>query len=224
MIKYFIYELKKDIPTLLFTALLLIILIGGVPYNTKFEGLAVGSGLLIAAYILFLVYRCINLLTDDLFSNKRLFIFSLPISKLNIVIGKYLYACVYIAIMIISMLLSAVLIYFRAKEVEMFGQNILEGVFSTFSSCLLIYSFIYLTMAIGKILFNSKSKAIILTTFCCVIGIIVEINTITYLFAEYVDSLEIFFNITNYVSVFNLILSFVFTIIAGVLLNKFLDV
>ena len=49
MIKYFIYELKKDIPTLLFTALLLIILI--VPYNTKFEGLAVGSGLLIAAYI-----------------------------------------------------------------------------------------------------------------------------------------------------------------------------
>lgn len=224
MIEYFIYELKKDIATLIFTALLLIVLISTIPYDTQFSGLAIGSGLLVTAYMLFLVYRCINLLTDDLFSNKRLFVFSLPISKLNIVIGKYLYACVYIAVMLLSLILSAFITSFRLGQ-SMFGQNLTEGMFSTFTTCILIYSFIYLTMTIGKILFNSKNKSIILSAFFCVVGIIIEVNVVSEIFLRYADSIESFLRLlTVYISTFNLILSLIFTFISGFLLKKFLDV
>lgn len=223
MIKYFIYELKKDIKTLLFTNILLIILIGGLPYNTKYETLGVGISLLVSAYILFLIYRCINLLVDDLFSNKRFFIFSLPISKENIVLGKYLYAIFYILTTLVALFISALILQLRSNN-DFAYSNIFEGALSAFAASILFYSFIYFMMSLGKILFNSKHKSTVLASIGTVIGLIIYTNITSEIFTKYVYTLQNFYEISTYFTIANIILSLIFTSLSALILKKYLDV
>ncbi|MDK9581201.1 hypothetical protein QQA45_06875 [Sneathia sanguinegens] len=224
MIKYFIYIFKKDFLTLLGTAILLLIGNFSLQYTP-----AINSGLfkfivfiLYSIYIFFLIYRCIEYVTADLFNNRKYFTYTLPLSKYSIQFGKLLYALVYSIIMVSTLIF---IICISKNNMEIFNiktSNIILFIFTTSSTCLFIYSIANISFVLGKIFTNSKMVCGFLAMILIIFATVFDTNSVTKLFN--------FFNLENetiailVILAIHLVYSIILTFISSYLLDKKLEV
>ncbi len=228
MIKYFKYILKKDYKTLFSSALLLIFLILFTCFlNKEHNNKPIFASLIIFSmgYVFFIAYRCIALLTKDLYSNEKYFTFTLPISKVGIAFGKYLYALLYIIVMQISILIIIFLTSYNrmmASNVDIKNHIIIPSLtFITFF--ILLYSVYYVLLVTGKILLKNEkiAKAFAVTLSIVIISII--INIVTNLLFDRPYNPEVYRLAYIILTLVYTITSIILTGISGILLEKYLD-
>ncbi len=227
MIKYFKYILKKDYKTLFSSALLLIFLILFTCFlNKEHNNKPIFVSLIFSmGYVFFIAYRCIALLTKDLYSNEKYFTFTLPISKVGIAFGKYLYALLYIIVMQISILIIIFLTSYNrmmASNVDIKNQIIIPSLtFITFF--IRLYSVYYVLLVTGKILLKNEkiAKAFAVTLSIVIISII--INIVTNLLFDRPYNPEVYRLAYIILTLVYTITSIILTGISGILLEKYLD-
>ena len=176
-------------------------------------------------YVFFIAYRCIALLTKDLYSNEKYFTFTLPISKVGIAFGKYLYALLYIIVMQISILIIIFLTSYNrmmASHVDIKNQIINPSLtFITFF--ILLYSIYYVLLVIGKILLKNEKIAKTFAVALSIVIISIILNIVTNLLFDRPYNLEVYRLAYIILSLVYISISIILTGISGILLEKYLD-
>ena len=176
-------------------------------------------------YVFFIAYRCIALLTKDLYSNEKYFTFTLPISKVGIAFGKYLYALLYIIVMQISILIIIFLTSYNrmmASHIDIKNHIIIPSLtFITFF--ILLYSVYYVLLVTGKILLKNEKIAKAFAVALSIIIISIIINIVTNLLFDRPYNLEVYRLAYIILTLVYTITSIILTGISGILLEKYLD-